>query len=61
MSANNEEILLKVEHLKKAFDDHVVLKDINTTVKKGDVIAIILRFQQKVTFYLKVLISLIKK
>ncbi len=41
MSANNEEILLKVEHLKKAFDDHVVLKDINTTVKKGDVIAII--------------------
>lgn len=41
MNANNEEILLKVEHLKKAFDDHVVLKDINTTVKKGDVIAII--------------------
>lgn len=41
MSANNEEILLKVEHLKKAFDGHVVLKDINTTVKKGDVIAII--------------------
>ena len=34
-------IILEVKNLKKTFDDHEVLKDINTTVKKGEVIAII--------------------
>jgi polar amino acid transport system ATP-binding protein len=33
--------ILDVRHLKKSFGDHEVLKDINMTVKKGDVIAII--------------------
>lgn len=34
-------VILEVKNLKKTFDDHEVLKDINTTVKKGEVIAII--------------------
>ena len=38
---SNDNIILKVEGLKKVFGDHVVLENINTTVKKGEVIAII--------------------
>ena len=38
---SNEQVLLKVTDLKKNFGDNNVLKGISTTVKKGDVIAII--------------------
>lgn len=43
MSADykDSDVILRVEGLKKAFGDHVVLENINTTVKKGEVIAII--------------------
>ena len=34
-------VILEVKNLKKTFGDHVVLKDINTTITKGEVIAII--------------------
>lgn len=40
-NAKSNEILLEVKGLKKVFDKHVVLENINTTVAKGDVIAII--------------------
>ena len=33
--------ILKIEHLSKAFGAHVVLRDIDFTVNKGDVISII--------------------
>ena len=33
--------ILKIEHLSKAFGAHVVLRDIDFTVSKGDVISII--------------------
>lgn len=35
------EILLSVEHLKKAYGDNVVLKDISLSVRRGEVIVII--------------------
>ncbi len=35
------EEILKIEHLKKSFDDFTVLDDINLTVKKGDVTVIV--------------------
>ena len=38
---DKKEILIEVSGLKKSFGDHEVLKDINTTVSKGEVIAII--------------------
>lgn len=38
---DNPNILLKIEHLHKAFGNHVVLKDINLEVKKGEVIVVI--------------------
>ena len=38
---NKSEILLEVKGLRKVYDKHVVLENINTTVRKGDVIAII--------------------
>ena len=41
MSDNTNEIILEVKDLKKSFGDHVVLESINTTVRKGEVIAII--------------------
>lgn len=34
-------VLLQINHLHKAFDDHVVLKDISTTISQGEVVAII--------------------
>ena len=36
-----ENELLKIEHLHKAFGDHVVLKDMSLTVNKGEVVVII--------------------
>jgi len=36
-----ENCILKIEHLNKKFADHEVLKDVNLTVNKGDVVAII--------------------
>ena len=41
MSDNTNEIILEVKDLKKSFGHHVVLESINTTVRKGEVIAII--------------------
>jgi polar amino acid transport system ATP-binding protein len=43
MSADNKqnEVILEVKDLCKSYDKHVVLKDINTTISKGEVIAII--------------------
>ncbi|WEV36794.1 amino acid ABC transporter ATP-binding protein [Lactobacillus sp. ESL0677] len=38
---NNEEPLIKVEHLKKTFGNNEVLKDINAEVKDGQVICLI--------------------
>ncbi|MEF2561089.1 MAG: amino acid ABC transporter ATP-binding protein [Eggerthellaceae bacterium] len=37
----NQDILLSVEHLKKAYGDNVVLKDISLEVKRGEVIVIV--------------------
>ncbi len=37
----SENYLLKIEHLNKKFGDHEVLKDVNLTINKGDVIAVI--------------------
>ena len=41
MSETKSDVLLEVKNLHKAFDKHVVLNDVNTTVRKGDVNAII--------------------
>ena len=41
MNKNNKEVVLQVKNLAKYFDATKVLKDINLTVYKGDVIAII--------------------
>lgn len=38
---NNGEILIEIKNLKKSYGDHVVLDGINTTIKKGEVIAIV--------------------
>ena len=35
------EPIIEIKHLSKAFGDHVVLKDINFKVNKGDVTCII--------------------
>ena len=37
----SENYLLNIQHLNKTFEDHEVLKDINLTIHKGDVIAVI--------------------
>lgn len=36
-----DKVLISVEHLQKSFGGHVVLKDINTTISQGEVIAVI--------------------
>ena len=41
MKSDKKEILIEVDGLKKSFGEHEVLKDISTTVSKGEVIAII--------------------
>lgn len=38
---NNQDTIIEVKHLCKSFGDHEVLKDISTTVRRGEVIAII--------------------
>lgn len=35
------DVIIEVKNLKKAYGDHVVLENINTTIKKGEVISII--------------------
>ena len=40
-TANLTEPILKLSHLEKSFGDNVVLRDINLTVTKGEVISII--------------------
>ena len=40
-SAGNGDIIIEVKNLKKVYDKHVVLSDINTTIRKGEVISII--------------------
>ncbi|WP_322354682.1 amino acid ABC transporter ATP-binding protein [Paratractidigestivibacter sp.] len=40
-AANSGEALLEVDHLRKAYGDHVVLEDISLAVKRGEVIVII--------------------
>ena len=37
----NEQEIIRIEHLSKSFGDHEVLKDIHFTVNKGDVTCII--------------------
>ncbi len=37
----SDNVLIKVNNLKKSFGEHEVLKGINTTISKGEVIAII--------------------
>ena len=36
-----DKVLIRIEHLKKSFGDHEVLHDIDLTIRKGEVIAII--------------------
>ena len=36
MSETKSDVLLEVKNLHKAFDKHVVLNDVNTTVRKGN-------------------------
>ena len=38
---NNNETIIELSHLAKSFGKNVVLKDINLSVKKGEVISII--------------------
>ena len=38
---DNSKTLISVNHLHKAFGDHVVLRDISTTISEGEVVAII--------------------
>ncbi len=38
---DTKDILLTTEHLQKSFEHHQVLKDINVSIRKGDVVAII--------------------
>ena len=41
MSNNKKDVLLQVEHLHKAYGDHVVLDDVSLEVERGEVIVII--------------------
>ena len=36
-----DKILITIDHLSKSFGDHVVLRDISTTIREGEVVAII--------------------
>lgn len=38
---NDNNVILEIKNLTKKYDDHVVLENINTTIKKGEVISII--------------------
>lgn len=37
----NNKVLIDIKHLRKAFGDHVVLRDISTTISEGEVVAVI--------------------
>ena len=39
--SNKKDVLLQVEHLHKAYGDHVVLDDVSLEVERGEVIVII--------------------
>ena len=41
MSNNKKDVLLQVEHLHKAYGDHVVLNDVSLEVERGEVIVVI--------------------
>ena len=41
MKDNNTNVIFEVKNMKKAYGDHVVLDQINTTISKGEVIAIV--------------------
>ncbi len=41
MELNNSNAVIELSHLEKSFGDHEVLKDINLTVHKGEVISVI--------------------
>ena len=41
MSHATNEVMIEIKNLKKAFGDHVVLKDISLQVNKGSVVAMI--------------------
>ena len=40
-NTNQAEVILEVQDLRKSFGDHEVLKGITTTIRKGDVLALI--------------------
>ncbi|MDO5402669.1 MAG: amino acid ABC transporter ATP-binding protein [Eubacteriales bacterium] len=41
MSDNNTDVIIEIKDLNKSFGSHAVLKGVNTTIKKGEVITII--------------------
>lgn len=41
MSDNNTDVIIKIKDLNKSFGSHEVLKGVNTTIRKGEVITII--------------------
>lgn len=41
MKDNNRETILHVENLKKAYNDNVILENVSTEIKRGDVVAIV--------------------
>ena len=41
MRPTSNEVMIDIQNLKKAFGDHVVLKDISMQVNKGSVVAMI--------------------
>ena len=41
MASASNELLLKIQSMRKAFGDQVVLKDVSMDVHKGDVVAIL--------------------
>ena len=40
-TTNSAEVILEIQDLCKSFGDHEVLKGISTTIRKGDVLALI--------------------
>ncbi|MFO8234185.1 MAG: ATP-binding cassette domain-containing protein [Bacteroidales bacterium] len=56
----NKNEIIKIEHLKKSFDNLEILKDINITVKKGENIAIIGQSGIGKSVFIKCLVRLIQ-
>ena len=44
-TTNSAEVILEIQDLCKSFGDHEVLKGISTTIRKGDVLALIGTFR----------------